>query len=78
MTIEDRVTQVLMEQLGVHEDQVVPGANIEEDLEADSLDRVELVLAVEDEFGIHLSDEEADTLETVGDIVELVTDKKRG
>ena len=78
MTIEDRVTQVLVEQRGVEELQVTPESNLIDDLGADSLDRVEIIMALEDEFSVHISDEEADTLETVGDIVELVTDKKRG
>lgn len=66
--IQEKVTEIIVEQLGVSADQVKPEAKMIEDLGADSLDAVELVMAVEEEFGIEVPDEEAEKLITVGDI----------
>ena len=66
-SVEDRVKEIIVEQLGVEEDDVTPNAKFIEDLGADSLDIVELVMALEEEFGIDIPDEEADKLKTVGD-----------
>ena len=65
MDIEAKVKQIVMEKLGVEESQVVPSANFIEDLRADSLDTVELVMAFEDEFQITIPDEDQEKLRTV-------------
>ncbi|MEJ6717062.1 MAG: acyl carrier protein [Akkermansiaceae bacterium] len=67
--IQEKVTEIIVEQLGVSADQVKLESKMIEDLGADSLDAVELVMAVEEEFGIEVPDEEAEKLECVGDIV---------
>ncbi|MFV1993903.1 MAG: acyl carrier protein [Verrucomicrobiales bacterium] len=69
---EDKVKSIIVEQLGVNEEQVVPDAKFIEDLGADSLDTVELVMAFEEEFSIEVPDEEAEKLQTVGDVVKFV------
>ncbi|MGB0143880.1 MAG: acyl carrier protein [Akkermansiaceae bacterium] len=67
--IQEKVTEIIVEQLGVSADQVKPESKMIEDLGADSLDAVELVMAVEEEFGIEVPDEEAEKLVSVGDII---------
>ena len=71
-SIEDRVKGIVVELLGVEEDRVVQGASFREDLEADSLDLVELIMAFEEEFGGEISDEDAQRIETVGQAVEYI------
>ncbi len=71
-SIEDRVKQIVVEQLGVNADQITPEAKFIEDLGADSLDTVELVMALEEEFGNEIPDEEAEKLGTVGDVVQYI------
>ena len=68
----ERVKKVIVEKLGVDEAKVVPTARFREDLEADSLDLVELIMAFEDEFGGEISDEEAQNITTVGEAVEYL------
>jgi acyl carrier protein len=70
--IQEKVTEIIVEQLGVSADQVKPESKMIEDLGADSLDAVELVMAVEEEFGIEVPDEEAEKLISVGDIISHV------
>ena len=65
----DRVKKIIVEQLGVEENEVTREASITDDLGADSLDQVELVMAFETEFGIDIPDEEAEKIKTVGDAV---------
>ncbi|MDB4618342.1 MAG: acyl carrier protein [Akkermansiaceae bacterium] len=67
--IQEKVTEIIVEQLGVSADQVKPESKMIEDLGADSLDAVELVMAVEEEFDIEVPDEEAEKLASVGDII---------
>ena len=67
--IEAKVKEIIVEQLGVNADQVTPEAKMIEDLGADSLDAVELVMAIEEEFGIEIPDEEAEKLTSVADII---------
>ena len=68
-TTFDKVKKIIVEQLGVDESEVTPEASITDDLGADSLDQVELVMAFETEFGIDIPDEEAEKIKTVGDAV---------
>ena len=70
MDITAQVTEIIVEQLGVDESQVKPEASFIDDLGADSLDTVELVMAFEDKFEIDIPDEDAEKLRTVGDAVE--------
>ena len=65
----DRVKKIIVEQLGVEDNEVTTEASITEDLGADSLDQVELVMAFETEFGIDIPDEEAEKIKTVGDAI---------
>ena len=65
MTVADKLKSILVEQLGVDEDEVTPDAKIVHDLGADSLDTVELIMACEEEFGIEIPDEDAEKIETV-------------
>ena len=68
----DRVKKIIVEQLGVEENEVTPEASITDDLGADSLDQVELVMAFETEFGVDIPDEEAEKIKTVGDAVQKI------
>ncbi|MGD9147880.1 MAG: acyl carrier protein [Anaerolineae bacterium] len=68
----EKVKDIIVEQLGVDEDNVTPEARFREDLEADSLDLVELIMAFEDEFGGEISDEEAQQIKTVGQAVDYL------
>ena len=75
--IADKVKQIVVEQLGVSEDQVTPEAKFIEDLGADSLDQVELVMALEEAFGSDIPDEDAEKLTTVGDAIAYVESKSQ-
>ncbi len=74
MSYEDRVREIIMEQLGVGADQVTPDARFIDDLGADSLDTVELVMALEEEFNVEIPDEEAEKITTVGEAVSYLKD----
>ena len=71
-TNEERVKKVIMEQLGVNEDQVTDNASFVDDLGADSLDTVELVMALEEEFELEIADEEAEKISTVQEAVNYI------
>lgn len=75
MAVEAKVRKIIMEQLGVEESQVRPEAKFIDDLGADSLDTVELVMALEEEFGLEIPDEEAEKIQTVGDAVQYIKDR---
>ncbi len=76
-SIEQRVKEIIVEQLGVNANQVTPEAKFVEDLGADSLDIVELIMALEEEFGSEIPDEQAEKLLTVGDVVKYIEDQQQ-
>ncbi len=71
-SIDQRIKDIIVEQLGVNADQVTPEAKFIEDLGADSLDTVELVMALEEEFSIEIADDEAEKLQSVGDVIKYI------
>jgi acyl carrier protein len=73
MVSEERIKEIIMEQLGVDEDQITPEASFIDDLGADSLDTVELVMAFEEEFDVEIPDEDAEKIRTVKDAVDYLT-----
>ena len=76
--IESRMKALLVSELGLDEDKITNEAHFEEDLEVDSLGVVELLMALEDNFGVQIPDEEAEQLTTVGEAVDLVEQKLNG
>ena len=74
-SIEEKVKDIIVEQLGVNPEQVTPQASFIEDLGADSLDIVELVMAFEEEFAVEVPDEDAEKLQTVGDVIKYIEEK---
>jgi acyl carrier protein len=77
-SVEERVKQIIVEQLGVDEAEVTPTASFVDDLGADSLDQVELVMAFEEAFGIEVPDEDAEKMTTVKDAVEYIDKHSKG
>ena len=75
MSVAEKVKSIIVEQLGVKPDQVIPTASFVNDLGADSLDTVELVMALEEEFGIEIPDEEAEKILTVQDAIKYIEKK---
>ncbi len=76
-SIEERVRDLVVDQLGVSEDQVNPQASFIDDLGADSLDTVELVMAFEEEFGIDIPDEDAEKMSSVGDAIKYLEENSK-
>lgn len=72
---EEKVKEIIVNELGVEPEKVTPEASFVEDLGADSLDTVELVMAFEEEFGIEIPDEDAEGLQTVGDAIRYLNEK---
>lgn len=77
MSIPDKVKGIIVEQLGVEEDQVTADASFVDDLGADSLDQVELVMALEEEFGLEIPDEDAEKITRVKEAVSYIEEHKR-
>ena len=78
MSVEQKVKQIIVEQLGVDEAQVDPTASFVDDLGADSLDTVELVMAFEEEFGIEIPDEDAEKITRVKEAIEYIDSHAKG
>jgi acyl carrier protein len=70
--VEEKVRQIIVEQLGVEPSEVTPAASFVEDLGADSLDRVELIMALEETFGVEIPDEEAEKISTVQNAIDYI------
>ena len=74
MPIEEKVQKIVAEKLSVDPGEVIPKASFVDDLGADSLDLVELIMAMEEEFGMEISDEEAEKIQTVQDAINYITE----
>ncbi len=77
MGVEEKVRDIIVEQLGVAPGEVVPEASLIDDLGADSLDIVELVMAIEEEFDLEISDDDAERMQTIGDAITCVDEKTK-
>ena len=75
MAAEDKIKSIIAEQLGVKPEEVTPTASFVDDLGADSLDTVELIMALEEEFNIEIPDEDAEKMKTVGDVMKYIEEK---
>ncbi len=75
MSVEDKIRSIISEQLGVKPEEVNPQASFIDDLGADSLDTVELIMALEEEFGVEIPDEDAEKMATVGDAIKYIENK---
>ena len=76
MSVEEKVKKIIMDQLSVSADEVKPEASFIEDLGADSLDLTELIMAMEEEFGVEISDEDAQQIQKVQDAISFIEKKK--
>ena len=70
----DKIKEIIAEQLNIDKDNITADTHLMKDLEADSLDAVEIIMAIEEEYGIEIPDEEAETFQSIGDIVKYVED----
>ena len=77
MAVESKIKTIIAEQLGVKPEEVTPNASFVDDLGADSLDTVELVMALEEEFGHEIPDEQAEKLQSVGDVIKYIEDAQK-
>ncbi len=75
--IKERIKKIIVDQLGVNADQVTPDAKFIEDLGADSLDAVELIMALEEEFEVEVPDQEAEKLQSVGDVIKYFEENQK-
>ena len=75
MAVEEKVKSIIAEQLGVKQEEIKPESSFVDDLGADSLDTVELVMALEEEFGIEIPDEDAEKMTTVGEAMKYIDEK---
>jgi len=75
MALEERVTDIIVEHLNVSREEVVPEASFVDDLGADSLDIVELVMAMEEEFDVEIPDDDAEKIQTIGDAIAYLKEK---
>ena len=75
MALEDRVTEIIVEQLGVAREDLSPEASFIDDLGADSLDIVELVMAMEEEFDVEIPDDDAEKIQTIGDAIAYLKER---
>ena len=78
MAVVEKVKSIIAEQLGVKSEEIKPESSFVDDLGADSLDTVELVMALEEEFGIEIPDEDAEKMATVGEAIKYIEDKVKG
>ena len=76
--IEQKVKNIIADQLGVGEEEIKPTSSFIEDLGADSLDIVELVMAIEEEFGLEIPDEDAERMQNIGDVISYVEERTAG
>jgi acyl carrier protein len=76
-TTYDRLKKIIVEQLGVDDEEVQPQASFVEDLNADSLDLVELIMSLEEEFGMEISDEDAEKIQKVSDAVDFIEEHQQ-
>ncbi len=77
MAVEEKIRSIIAEQLGVKVDEVTPQASFIDDLGADSLDTVELIMALEEEFSVEIPDEDAEKMTTVGDAIKYIDEKAK-
>ena len=75
MAVESKIRTIIAEQLGVKPEEVTPAASFVDDLGADSLDTVELIMALEEEFNVEIPDEDAEKMKTVGDAIKYIEEK---
>ncbi len=75
MAVESKIKTIIAEQLGVKPEEVTPTASFVDDLGADSLDTVELIMALEEEFSVEIPDEDAEKMKTVGDAIKYIEEK---
>ena len=75
MAVESKIRTIIAEQLGVKPEEVTPNASFVDDLGADSLDTVELIMALEEEFNVEIPDEDAEKMKTVGDAIKYIEEK---
>jgi acyl carrier protein len=75
MALEQRITDIIVEQLGISREEVVPEASFIDDLGADSLDIVELVMALEEEFDVEIPDDDAEKIQTIGEAISYLKEK---
>ena len=78
MALEERVAEIIVEQLGCTKEEAIPEASFIDDLGADSLDIVELVMAMEEEFNLEIPDEDAERIQTIGDAINYLRQKADG